>query len=102
MDRDITQIASIQQVDVVTGHFIINGHEQVTTSKAFALTCPNCGDVLYTFEIGTTEADILKALSTDEMSKSKKIYCAVCGQKITYYRGSIIDIEVISMRDIDE
>ena len=100
-EKEIAQNVVIKEVEVVVGTFVNNGVEQQLTQKAFALACPRCGEILHTFQVGTSQLDILKSMSHEDMKKVKDKYCSSCGQKLTHYREPAVDTEIISIANAE-
>lgn len=93
-DKEFPILAELAVIRVPIQHVIVNGQEHIEYREAFALICPKCKKVIQQFNPGASEVDIVKSLCTNkEEELNYHVYCAKCGQKLSFMRPMPIDAE---------
>ena len=88
----------ITEVEIPVQQIIVNNEVQNVTAKAFALACPDCGRVIYSFQPGISKLQVIDAVTKEQENLQKHFaYCPECGQKLGYDYG-IVQGEVVNER----
>ena len=97
--RDLPKLVSVSETNVVVQQMIVNGEAQNVTAKAFAITCPSCGRVIYQFDPNIPRMICIAQTAKNREDLTKHFrYCPECGQKLSY-EFDFIEGEVVNERE---
>lgn len=93
-EHNLAKLVELKEIVEEKPTMVVNGQiQEVAEVRYFALVCPVCGDILYSYPPGYPEAPIMISMSDPEVVQALidhvAEYCPKCGQKLSYKREII-------------
>ena len=102
--KELSQLIDYETMDLPAQRIIINGQEQTIEQKVTVLKCPNCHEVIMSFEQEIPTVYIRRLVNDNRnYFENTYHYCPHCGQKLRY-DSEIIDaeFEVVSSEPVED